>query len=233
MTIDPLFIFEVFKELLHVVPLTLFITFAPIVIGFVIGSIISWIRIQRIPILHVLAAFYVSFFRGTPIIMHIMIVYVGVPLFFYTMQENYGWTINMNQIPATAIAIFALSVTASAYLSEIIRAGILGVSNGQIEAAQSIGMTTWQSMRRIILPQAIAKSIPNFISLTIGFLHATSIAFLISVVEITGLGKILASVNLKFLEAYIAAGIIYWLLTICIEWIGAVAERRVKNYVAS
>lgn len=233
MTIDILFTLEVFKELLKVVPLTLFMTFAPIAIGFIIGSIIALIRIQRIPILNEIVTFYVSFFRGTPIILHIMIVYVGIPLFLYYMQENYGWTIDINEIPAAAIAIFALSLTASAYLAEIIRSGILGVSKGQIEAAQSIGMTPWQSMRRIILPQAIAKTIPNFVSLTIGFLHATSISFLISVVEITGLGKILASVNLKFLEAYIAAGILYWLITICIEWLGAILERRVKNYVAS
>lgn len=233
MIIDIPFIFEVLIELIGVIPLTLFLTFTPLIFGFVIGSLIAWVRIQKTPILNGVATFFVSFFRGTPIIMHIMIVYIGIPLLLYYFQQNYGWNININQIPATVFVIFALSITASAFLSEIIRAGIQGVSKGQIEAALSIGMSSWQCMYRIILPQALAKTIPNMVSLVIGFLHATSIAFLVSVVEITGLGKIIASVNLKFLESYIAAGIIYWALTICIERVGMKIEKRVKVYSTS
>ncbi|RKJ02832.1 ABC transporter permease subunit, partial [Butyricicoccus sp. 1XD8-22] len=82
--------------------------------------------------------------------------------------------------------IIALTLNAGAYLSEIIRSGILSVSKGQVDAAYSIGMTTYDVLRRIILPQAFGSSIPNLTNILIAFLHATSIAFLVSVKELTG-----------------------------------------------
>lgn len=214
-------------KLLGHLGVTFEILIASICFGIVVGLLLAMIRYYNIPILKQFVIVYVSFIRGTPIIIQLFLVFYGLPEILNLIG------IDIKRMDALIFVIITYSLSNAASFSEIFRGALIAVNKGQIEAAQSIGMTTWQSMRRIILPQAIAKSIPNFVSLMIGFLHATSIAFLISVVEITGLGKILASINLKFLEAYIAAGILYWLLTICIEWLGAIAERRVKNYVSS
>lgn len=230
MTIDVGFMWVAFKEIIKALPLTLLIAIAPVLIGFLIGGAIAFIQLNRIKLLKPFATFYTSFFRGTPIIMHIMIIYVGIPLAIYNLNEKYHWNINISQISPVALAIFALSLTAGAYLSEIIRSGIEAVSKGQMEAASSIGMTAWQSMYRIVLPQALAKTIPNITNLIIGFLHATSIAFIISIVEITGASKIVASINYKFLESYIVAGLIYWGLTVFIEFIAGKIEKKVTVY---
>lgn len=123
-----------------------------------------------------------------------------------------------------------MTLSAGAYASEIIRSGILGVPQGQLEAAYAVGLTFSQAMRRLILPQAFSQSIPNFTNVFIGFLHATSLAFFVSIKELTGAANIVASVNLKFLEAFIAVGLIYWGVSIIVEWFAHQIEHRVTAY---
>jgi L-cystine transport system permease protein len=138
--------------------------------------------------------------------------------------------VQTNAIPVSLFVLFALSLSAGAYLSETIRSGIVSLPKGQVEAAYATGMTTFQVMRRIVLPQAFAGSIPNFTNVFVGFLHTSSIAFIVSQKEITGAANIVASTNLKFLEAFIAAGMIYWGLTILIEVLSSWIEKRVYSY---
>lgn len=139
-----------------------------------------------------------------------------------------GWS--ANQIPVAVFVIMALSLTAGAYLTEIIRSGILAMDTGQVEAAYSIGLTHSQTFRRVILPQALMVSIPNFTNLGIGFLHTTSIAAIVAVPEITGTATIVASDNYAFLEAFIGAAIIYWALTLILETANGVLERKAARF---
>ncbi|MFE6166698.1 amino acid ABC transporter permease [Viridibacillus arvi] len=233
MTIDFLFIWIAFKELLKAAPLTLILTFIPIIFGFLIGVSVAMIRAYNLKLLSPIANAYVSFFRGTPAIMHIMLIYFGIPLLLDILIKYLHLPIQSNSIPIVLFVITALSLTAGSYLSEIIRSGISSVSQGQIEAAYAIGMNTFQVLKRIILPQALAQSIPNFTNLIIGFLHTTSIAFLVSQKEITGAANIIASKNLKFLEAFIAAGFLYWIITAIIEWVSYAVEKKAKSYTNS
>ncbi|MFJ9463206.1 amino acid ABC transporter permease [Viridibacillus arvi] len=233
MTIDFPFIWIAFKELLKAAPLTLILTFTPIIIGFFIGISVAMIRAYNLRFLSRIANGYISFFRGTPAIMHIMLIYFGVPLLLDILIKYLHLPIQSNSIPIVLFVITALSLTAGSYLSEIIRSGISSVSQGQIEAAYAIGMNTFQVLKRIILPQALAQSIPNFTNLIIGFLHTTSIAFLVSQKEITGAANIIASKNLKFLEAFIAAGLLYWIITAIIEWVSYAVEKKAKSYTNS
>lgn len=139
-----------------------------------------------------------------------------------------GWS--ANEIPVSMFVIMALSLTAGAYLTEIIRSGILAMDTGQVEAAYSIGLTHSQTFRRVILPQALMVSIPNFTNLGIGFLHTTSIAAIVAVPEITGTATIVASDNYAFLEAFIGAAIIYWVLTLILESVNGVLERKAARF---
>jgi L-cystine transport system permease protein len=230
MTIDIPFIWVAFKEIIKALPITLIITIAPLLVGFLIGMVVALVRVFQVRFLYSAANAYVSFFRGTPIIMHIFVIYFGFPLLLDQLSEKFDLGIHTNSIPIISFVLIALSLAAGAYLSEIIRSGIISVSNGQMEAAYSVGMTKMQAMVRIILPQALAQSIPNFTNVTIGFLHTSSIAFLVSEKEVTGAANIVASINLKFLEAFIAAGMIYWCLTIIIEGLSYLLEKRVTAY---
>jgi L-cystine transport system permease protein len=213
MTIDIPFIWVAFKEIIKALPITLILTIVPLLTGFLIGIGVALVRIYKVKYLYRIANGYVSFFRGTPIIMHIMVIYFGFPLLLDQLSIRFDLGIQTNKIPIILFVLIALTLAAGSYLSEIIRSGIISVSNGQMEAAYSVGMTKFQAMIRIILPQALAQSIPNFTNIFVGFLHTSSIAFLVSQKEVTGAANIVASVNLKFLEAFIAAGIIYWGIT--------------------
>lgn len=230
MAIDFPFIWVAFKEIAKAIPLTLVLAIVPVVIGFFIGLAVSLIREYKVKGLYSIANGYVSFFRGTPAIMHIMLIYYGIPLVLEKIIISLNLSFQTNSIPILLYVLLALSLTAGAYLSEVIRAGISSVAKGQMEAAYSIGMNTFQAMGRILFPQALAKSIPNLTNISIGFLHMTSIAFLVSQKELTGSANIVASSNLKFLEAFIAAGLIYWGLSIIFEGISYFIEKRAKEY---
>ncbi|MGM0923356.1 MAG: amino acid ABC transporter permease [Bacillota bacterium] len=230
MVIDTLFIFTAFLEIIKALPLTLTVTIIPLLAGLGIGLVVAVIRMYKIKFIHRLADFYVSFFRGTPILLHIMVIYLGIPMVYDAMADHYGWAFKSNSIPIVVFVIIAFSLNAGAYMSEIIRSGILAVNKGQIEAAYSIGMSSVQTIRRIIIPQAFAAAIPNLTNIFVGFLHASSIAFIVSLKELNGAANIVASSNLKFLEAYIAAALIYWGLTIIVEQAAAWIERRVLVY---
>ncbi|KUF32702.1 MULTISPECIES: amino acid ABC transporter permease [Lysinibacillus] len=230
MTIDLAFIVEALREISKVIPLTLFMTITPVLLGIVIGIIVAFVRIKQIKFIAPILNFYVSFFRGTPIIMHIMLVYFGLPMLVDMMASTLQLKIQSSTIPILFFVILALTLSAGAYASEIIRSGILSVPKGQLEAAYAIGLTFTQAMRRYILPQAFGQSIPNLTNVFIGFLHATSLAFFLSIKELTGAANIVASVNLKFLESFIAVGIIYWGISIVAEWISHRIEKRVTAY---
>ncbi|MEK5331818.1 MULTISPECIES: amino acid ABC transporter permease [unclassified Lysinibacillus] len=230
MTIDVAFMIDALQEIIKVLPLTLFMTITPVCLGIVIGIVVAFVRIQQIKGIAPLLNFYVSFFRGTPIIMHIMLIYFSVPIVVDTIAHMLKLDFHSNTIPILFFVLLALTLSAGAYASEIIRSGILSVPKGQLEAAYAVGMTFSQAMRRLILPQAFSKSIPNFTNVFIGFLHATSLAFFVSIKELTGAANIVASVNLKFLEAFIAVGLIYWSVSIVVEWIAHLIEKRVTAY---
>ncbi|SIR93544.1 amino acid ABC transporter membrane protein 2, PAAT family [Peribacillus simplex] len=230
MTIDILFIWTAFKEIIRALPITLILTILPLFTGFIIGLAVALIRIYKVKFLSRIANGYVSFFRGTPIIMHIMLIYFGFPLLIDQISKKFDLGIQSNSIPIILFVLTALSLSAGAYLSEIFRSGIISVSNGQMEAAYSVGMNSFQVMTRIVLPQAIAQSIPNFTNIFIGFLHTSSIAFIVSQKEMTGAANIVASTNLKFLESFIAAGLIYWGLTIIAEGLSFLIEKKATAY---
>ncbi|MBE3570816.1 MAG: amino acid ABC transporter permease [Bacillales bacterium] len=226
MVIDIPFIWTALKEIIKALPLTLMLTVIPLIVGFFIGLVVALIRVYEVKGLSAVANGYVSFLRGTPIIMHIMLIYFGLPMLLQAVAPKLA----ISSIPVSVFVLTALSLSAGAYLSEVIRSGIISIPKGQAEAAYSVGMSTFQMMVRIILPQALSQSIPNFTNIFIGFLHTTSIAFIVSEKELTGAAKIVASNNLKFLEAYIAAGIIYWVVTILVEWISLLLEKKATSY---
>lgn len=230
MTIDVAFIISSFFEILKALPLTMIITVVPLIAGFFIGIATALTRIYKVPYLYRIADFYVSFLRGTPIILHVFIIYFGLPMLIDYLSASFGWGFNSATIPILLFVLTAFSLSAGAYMSEIIRSGILSVHSGQIEAAYSVGMSTVQSLRRIVLPQAIGVILPNLCNLFIGFLHTSTIAFTVSQMELLGKANVVASVNLKFLEAFIAAALIYWGMTAIAEWLTALLEKRLTAY---
>jgi His/Glu/Gln/Arg/opine family amino acid ABC transporter permease subunit len=180
-----------------------------------------------------IAHVYVSFMRGTPLLVQIFLSYYGIPLVLRYLSSLYGWKIDISSIQAIAFMYVSFSLNVGAYLSETIRAAILSVGKGQIEAAESLGMTTAQSLWRIVIPQAAVVAIPNLGNTFIALLKDTSLAFAASVPEIIGQAKIAAARSSKFFEAYIIAALMYWFICIVFERLLNTGEKHLRRYERS
>jgi L-cystine transport system permease protein len=228
--LDWRFLASVLPDLVAALPVTLRISAVSLAAALAIGLATALLRIQRVPLLAQLAALYVSFTRGTPLLVQIYLSYYGLPRVLEHAQARWGVGLDVAGIPAIAYIYFAFALNVGAYSSETIRAAILAVDRGQLEAALSIGMTRAQAMRRIVLPQALTVALPSFGNTAIALVKDTSLAFLVSVVEVMGKAKILGARGFQFFEAYVAAALVYWVVCIAIERGVAAAEARLRRH---
>ena len=219
------FCLEVLKKCVQAIPPTLYLTLGAFLIGMIIAVVIALIRYKEVPIFDKIFQFYVSFIRGTPVMLQLYIVYYMIPMALDSVLEKTNLSFRTNQIEIKVLVLIALTLNVSAYLSEIIRGGLVSLGKGEIEAAYSIGMTPAMVIRRVIIPQVFVLCIPNFSANLISVLQASSLAYFVSLQEVTGTAKIMASNNWKYFEAFVATGIIYWLLTVMIELITYGLER--------
>ncbi len=219
MDFDIKYMIEIIPELLTYLPVTLYLTIISMVLAIIIGVFLSLILVNRIPILLQLAKVYISFFRGTPVLVQLLLIYFGLPQLFPFM----------NSLGAGTAAIIAFSLNTSSYLAEIFRAGLESVDRGQAEASMSVGMSYPQALRGIILPQAIRNAIPATGNMIIGLIKNSSLAFTIGVTELLAQGKMLASENLRFFEAYLAVGLIYWVITFLYSQLQGWFEKRINK----
>ncbi|AWM21906.1 sulfur-containing amino acid ABC transporter permease TcyL [Bacillus subtilis] len=204
-------------------PVTLYILTLSLLFGFVLGLFLALPRIYNTPIVNQLAKVYISFFRGTPIMVQLFIVFYGIPALTGLIGID---TSKMDPFYA-AVATYALSNAAAA--AEIIRAGVGSVDKGQTEAAYSIGLSGSQAFRRIVLPQALVQAFPNMGNMVISSLKDTSLAFSIGVMDMSGRGQTLITSSNHSLEVYIALSIVYYAVAVLFEWLFQVAEKRIKK----
>lgn len=228
--LDISYMIESLPSIAKGVPVSLAITGVAFAVGILIGLAIALIRIYKIPFLKSLAGLYVSFMRGTPLLVQIFLSYYGIPLLLRYINSKYNTDFDISEIPAIYFIYTSFSLNVGAYLSETIRASILSVPRGQMEAAYSIGMTTAQALKRIILPQATAVALPNVGNQFIALLKDTSLAFAASVPEIIGEAKIIAGRTSKFFEVYIVAALLYWLICIVFERVVLYLEKAYMKH---
>lgn len=209
--------------LIGYLPVTLYILAVSLLFGFLLGLLLSLARIYHIPVLDQFARLYISFFRGTPIMVQLFIVFYGIPALTALIGID---TSKMDPLYA-AIATYALSSAATA--AEIIRGGVKSVDGGQTEAAYSIGLSGMQTFWRIVLPQAFVQAFPNIGNMVIGFLKDTSLAFSIGVMDMSGRGQTLITSSNHSLEVYIALSILYYAVAVLFERIFRWAEKRIKK----
>jgi len=198
--------------------LTLQIAVLAQVLGVALGVLFALMRISRNPAARAASGFYVWFFRGTPALLQLFILYFGVPQLF----DNHTVT---TELSAFRAAIIAFGVNEGAYMSEIVRAGILSVEGGQMDAAKSLGMTHMQAMRRIILPQAMRVVVPPTGNEFIAMLKNSSLAAAIGVTELLGASRLIYSVNFKIMELLVVAAIWYLAFTTVFSILQAELER--------
>lgn len=184
------------------VPLTMFMAVVSMIAALVLAAILAIIRVMRIPVLDWIVAVFISFFRGTPLLVQLFLFYFGLPQIFSFLVEIDGVT----------AAILGLTLHFSAYMAESIRGAILGVDRSQWEAAQSIGMTQIQLLRRIILPQAARTVAPTLMNYFIDIIKSTSLAFTLGVTEMMGAAQKEAAGSFLYVETFLVVAIFYWVI---------------------
>lgn len=204
------------------VAVTLGILVGTLSIGLVLGAVICAARLRRVPVLAHMFDGYVLFFRGTPLLVQLFAIYFGLGQ-FEAVRESIAWTLLRE---AWFCAVLALGLNSAAFTSEIMRGGVLGVERGQLEAAAAFGFSQSQTLRLILLPQALRIALPAYGNEVILMLKGTALASTISIMEITGIARRLSSEHFAPFEAFIAAGTIYLAIAIALTSSFSFIERR-------
>ncbi len=211
---DWLLLWESMPLLLKGAGMTLKLTALAGTFGIILGTFIGIGRIWGNKLLSILLTAYIEILRGTPLYVQLMIVAFGIP-------QITG--INYSEFPA---AILTIGVNSSAYVAEIVRAGIQSIDKGQMEAARSLGMSRSMAFRVVILPQAFKRVIPPLVNETISLVKESSLVATISLVELMRTAALISSRTYKPFTAYIGAGLVYLVITLTLSQIAGLLERR-------
>lgn len=194
--------------LLQGLQMTAFLVAVGMVAGIGLGTVLAVVRLFGPRALRVMAGAYVNFFRSIPLILTILWLYVLMPVVLRSATGNPHLTVG----PIYA-ALVAFILAESAYYCEIIRAGISGIRAGQLQAAQSLGMSRWQALRYVILPQAFRNMTPSLINQTIALLKDTSLVYVISLNDLLGAATRVGQRDGRVVEVYIFIALVY--LALC------------------
>jgi L-cystine transport system permease protein len=209
MRIDFAFMLGAFFAALKALPVTFKIVVMALIIAVPFGFCMALCNIYRVRVLRQFSALYISFIRGTPIVLQILIVYSLLPSLLNACIKSRGWNINIFDLNPIVYAYIVFALNNAAQLAELFRAAILAVDSGQHEAALSCGLSAAQSYIRVIIPQALVTALPNFCNLVITLIKNTSLAFIMTVQDITAAAKIQASYGYNYVEAYLDIFVIY------------------------
>lgn len=185
--------------------------------GFILGTLLALCKIARIKVLNIAADLYTSIFRGTPLVLQLMIIYFGVP-------QMIGY-----DIPAFLAAVLAFSLNSGAYMSEIIRAGIQAVDKGQTEAAMALGVPYGKMMRNIILPQALKNILPALVNEFATLTKESAVVTVIGATDLMRRAYIVGGETFKYLEPLLFVGLVYYILVIILTFVGKAIEGRMKK----
>lgn len=200
-------ILQSFPILLQGALVTLQLTVFSVFLGLIGGSLIGIIRLSHLTPLRWIARIYVDFFRGTPLLVQIFMIYFGIP----ALIQSLGLSFSLNRFVA---AVTALTLNSAAYIAEIVRAGIQSIETGQSEAAQSLGLSSVQTMRFVIFPQAFRRMLPPLGNEFISMLKDTSLVAIIGFEELFRKGQLIVAENYRSFEIYAGVAIIYLCLTL-------------------
>jgi octopine/nopaline transport system permease protein len=211
--IDLAFFVDIIPALLAGLPMTLQLAASSISIGFVMALLLALAQQGKQPIMIWVIRAYVAVFRGTPLLVQIFLIYYGLGQFRPTLQTIGLWWLFREPYWC---AIVALSLNTAAYGSEILRGAIQGVPRGLVEAASAFGMSRVLTLRLVVLPLALRQAIPSYSNEIILMVKGTSLASIITLMEVTGIAQGLISQTYRAVEVFIAAGAIYLTLNFTI-----------------
>ncbi len=216
---DITFLVKTFFLIWKAVPTTLLITVVSLAIGGIIGFFIALARVNKVKVLSQLGRAYVSIIRGTPVVLQILVIYSVVPSLLNVILKASGSSVNIFDLNPIIYAFIVFSLNMAGTLSEVFRSALLTVNKGQLEAGLTTGLTLSQTYKRIIIPQALTAAIPNLCNASVGLIKNTSLAFMMTVRDITAVAKIEASYGYNYVEAYLDILVIYVIICSLVQFL--------------
>lgn len=230
MIFDLNFAIENFCQAVLGIPTTLLITFVAVAIGLPLGFFIALARIKKVYVLNKIFTLYISFLRGTPVIVQIFLVYNGAPIVLNHMGELLKINYNFNSLNPIYYAFLVFLLNASAGFAEMWKSALSSVGKGQLEAAQTIGLTNFQAFKTVIIPQALATAAPSLCSTSLNLLKNTSLVFIMTIQDITAKAKIAAGQQYKYVEGYMDIFVAYIIICLLLEILFKLWERHLTEY---
>lgn len=210
--------FELIEKALPILLLgagvTIEITVVSVFIGFCIGLFVGIARICKVKVLRILAAIYADCIRGTPLLVQIFLIYFALPI------------LTEHRVEPFVAAVAACGINSGAYVSEIFRAGIQAIDVGQMEAGRSLGLSWWQTMYYVILPQAVRNILPPLGNEFIAMLKDSSLVSVIGFEELTRRGQLIIAQTYGSFEIWSTVAILYLIMTLAISRVVAMLEKK-------
>lgn len=200
---------------------TVALTLVSAILGLLLGIVAALGKLSRHPVLRYPSRFYVWVIRGTPLLVQILFVYLALPAVFPQLRLS-----DFNS------AVIALALNVGAYNAETVRAGILAISKGQVDAARSLGLSPYAAFRHVTLPQAVRISLPSLVNNLVGLLKDSSLAYAIGVVELTMVGNRVQAESFQPVPVFITVAAIYLILTTTLTWFSNALEWQLGRHRA-
>lgn len=224
------FMFEDIPTVLAALPTTLALTLTSLFFAIVIAVLFGICILKAIPVLKPAVVGFNTFIKGVPLVVQLLFCYYALPYALRACDGFLGYAYDPRHPNYFAFAVVAFSFNYGAYLTDVVVSSYRAVEHGQLEAAWSIGMTTWQGMVRIVIPQAVVISLPNMSNYFMWLLKASSLASVVNVFELLAVARASTAVNYAILEGYLVAAGIYWVVCVLAERGLALLNRRVNRY---
>ena len=231
MELDLDFMQETFLLVWQGAGVTLALTALSLVLAAPAAFCFAVLRVRGQGIGGTIARLYISFVRGTPLILQILLLYSLLPSLINALVKDLGLDINVFEaVDPFYYAVFIFTVNTIALLTEAFRSALRAIPNGQFEAGLAGGLSAFQTYVHVIIPQALVVALPSIANITVNLIKGTSLAFLMTVKDIMAVGKIAASYGYNYIEAYLDVFFVYLVLCTIVQLLFAAAERRVGAF---
>src|SRR5574344_2049828 len=224
------FLQHTFILALRGIPTACLITIFSLLLAAIPAYFLALARLYKVKVVSPLAEVYISFIRGTPMVVQVLIIYSLLPSLINAIAKKCGSSFNVFNMSPVVYAVTVFTLHTIATLSEVIRSAITTVDKGQLDAAFALGMKPLQAFRLVILPQAAVEAVPNLGTLTVNLFKETSLSFLMTVKDITAIAKIEAAYGYNYIEAYSAIFVIYLIVCSVIQQVFYILEKVIKSY---
>lgn len=229
-----MFQFENFVEsllsALHYLPKTLMLIVIPLVLGTLLGTVIALVRVYKVPVLDKIFSAFITIYQGVPVVVALMIYNLIFNLKFNDIAKFFHLSVTIRDVDIVWVGIFALTLMAISFISDIIRGALLSIDPRQNEAGYSVGLTKLQTIRRIIIPQMIPAALPGMVNAIIILIKSSSIVMTVGICEILMGATLPSSRTYTYFEGYLAAALIYWMLSLVVEMIAHPLSKKVNRF---